>query len=118
MIGLRARLKVMRSSYVHVDSAAGSVLGLFGVIVTSWYVGLTFVNSPFAFLDQQIQQSGIIKALYNIAPTVPGPIAALNRILTSPDNFSGAFSDLNSNVQIPTNVDTPGVTAAAADTYR
>jgi S1-C subfamily serine protease len=118
MIGLRARLKVMRSSYVHWDSAAGSALGLLGVIVSSWYVGLTFANSPFAFLDQQIQKSAIVKALYNIAPTVPRPVAALNRILTSPDNFSGAFSNLNSNVQIPSNVDTAGVAAAAANTYK
>jgi len=118
MLGLRARLKVMRSSYVHIDSAAGSALGLLGVIVSSWYIGLTFANSPFTFLDQQIQKSAIVKALYNIAPTVPGPIAALNRLLTSPGTFSGAFFQPNSNVQIPTNVNTAGVAGAAADTYK
>jgi S1-C subfamily serine protease len=118
MIGLRARMKVMRSNFVHVDSAAGAGIGLLGVIVSSWYVGLTFANSPFTFLDQQIQASAIVRSLYNLAPTVPGPIAALNRILSSPDNFSGAFSNLNSNVQIPSNIDSPGVATAAANTYK
>ena len=118
MIGLRMRVKVLRTNFVHWDSAGGAVVGFLGVIVSCWYVGLTFANSPFPFLDQQIKNSGIIHALYNVAPTVPGPIAALSRIITSPDNFSGAFSDVNPNVQIPAAVDTPGITAAVHDTYK
>ena len=120
MIGLRMRVKVLRTRFVHWDSAGGAAVGFLGVIVASWYVGITFANSAFlpTYVVQQIRTSAIIHALYDVAPTVPGPVAALTRIITSPDNFSGAFSDVNPNVQIPALVHTPGVTAAVQDTYK
>ena len=53
-LGFRARVRSLRTRFAGLDSALGAVLAVLGVLAGSWYLGLTFSQSPWTALDNQI----------------------------------------------------------------
>ncbi len=120
-LGFRARVRTLRSRFAGWDSALGAVLATIGVLAGSWYLGLTFSQSPWTALDTQISGSAIEKALDAIAPRPPGFLATLENSLRNnsfPNPFSGIAQVAPPPATIPPLVDTAGIRAARAATSK
>ncbi|HEY8675776.1 MAG TPA: MarP family serine protease [Candidatus Dormibacteraeota bacterium] len=120
-IGFRARVRSLRTRFAAFDSALGSLLAVAGVLAGSWYLGLTFSQSPWTALDTQINGSAIEKALDGAAPRPPGFLASLENSLRNssfPNPFSAIAPIAPLPAAIPTLVDTPGIRAAEAVTSK
>jgi S1-C subfamily serine protease len=120
-IGFRARVRSLRTRFAMADSALGSILAIAGVLVGSWYLGLTFSQSPWAALDTQINGSAIEKALDSVAPRPPGFLATLENALRN-HSFPNPFSVIGpigpAPASIPPLVNTAGTRAAYAVTSK
>jgi len=120
-IGFRARVRSLRTRFAMADSALGSILAIGGVLVGSWYLGLTFSQSPWAALDTQINGSAIEKALDSVAPRPPGFLATLENALRN-SSFPNPFSVIGpigpAPAPIPALVNTAGIRAAFAVTSK
>jgi S1-C subfamily serine protease len=120
-IGFRARLHTLRTRFAQVDSALGALLAVAGALAGSWYLGLTFSQSPWTALDTQINGSAIERSLDAIAPRPPGFLATLENALRN-SSFPNPFSAINPiappPASIPPLVDTPGIRAATAVTSK
>jgi S1-C subfamily serine protease len=120
-IGFRARVRSLRTRFAMADSALGSILAFGGVLVGSWYLGLTFSQSPWAALDTQINGSAIEKALDSVAPRPPGFLATLENALRN-SSFPNPFSVIGpvgpAPAPIPPLVNTAGTRAAYAVTSK
>ena len=120
-IGFRARVRSLRTRFAMADSALGSILAIGGVLVGSWYLGLTFSQSPWAALDTQINGSAIEKALDSVAPRPPGFLATLENALRN-SSFPNPFSVIGpigpAPAPIPQLVNTAGIGAAFAATSK
>jgi S1-C subfamily serine protease len=120
-IGFRARVRSLRTRFAVADSALGSILAIGGVLVGSWYLGLTFSQSPWAALDTQINGSAIEKALDSVAPRPPGFLATLENALRN-SSFPNPFSVIGpigpAPAPIPQLVNTAGIRAAFAVTSK
>jgi S1-C subfamily serine protease len=120
-IGFRIRVRSLRTRFAKWDSALGAVAAALGVLAGSWYLGLTFSQSPLTALDNQIRGSAIEQALDAIAPRPPGFLAQLENSLRNnsfPNPFSGLAPAAPPPTAIPTLVDTPGIRAAYAVTSK
>ncbi len=118
-IGFRVRVRTLATRVAGLDSGLGAIVALAGVLISVWYVGLTFQNSQFAALDRQIQDSRIIRALDSLAPTVPAPLAQIRNALAThgfPNVFAGLGGSALPPVAIPPQIDTPGTRAATRAT--
>lgn len=120
-VGFRARARTLRTRFAVVDSAFGSALAGLGLLAGCWYLGLTFSQSPWTGLDNQIQGSAIEQALDRVAPRPPGFLATLENALRN-NQFPNPFSALSPSAPppaaIPPLVDTPGIRQAAAVTSK
>jgi S1-C subfamily serine protease len=120
-IGFRARVHAVRTKFAQVDSILGAVLAAVGVLASSWYLGLTFSQSAWIALDNQISGSAIERALDAVAPRPPGFLAQIENALSIsrfPNPFSVIAPGVPPPAAIPPLVDTPGIRAARAVTSR
>ena len=120
-IGFRVRVRTLASRVAALDSGLGAVVALAGVLISAWYVGLTFQDSRFAALDRQIQQSQVIRTLDSFAPTVPAPLARIRNVLAEsgfPNVFAGLGGSSLARVAIPAQLDTPGIESATRATVK
>jgi S1-C subfamily serine protease len=120
-VGFRARTRTLRTRFAQWDSGLGAVVAVFGVLAGSWYLGLTFSQSPWAALDTQIQHSSIERALAGIAPQPPGFLAALENSLRN-NQFTNPFAGLAPGAPEPANIppldNTSGIRTATAATSK
>ena len=120
-IGFRARTRTLRTRFAVWDSVLGSALAGVGLLAGCWYLGLTFSQSPWTGLDNQIQNSAIEQALDRIAPRPPGFLATLENALRNnqfPNPFSALAPVAPPPAAIPPLVDTAGIRRAAAVTSK
>ncbi|HEX4754533.1 MAG TPA: MarP family serine protease, partial [Candidatus Dormibacteraeota bacterium] len=120
-IGFRARTHTLRTRFAAWDSGLGAAIAALGVLAGSWYLGLTFSQSPWAALDGQIQRSAIERALADVAPQPPGFLATLQNALRNnqfPNPFAGLAPGAPAPADIPPLVDTAGIRRAATATSK
>jgi S1-C subfamily serine protease len=120
-LGFRARTRALRTRFARIDSVLGAIVGVLGVLAGSWYLGLTFSQSPWTALDNQIRGSAIEQALDRIAPRPPGFLAQLENSLRNnrfPNPFSGLSPLAPPPAAIPPLVDTPGIRHATSVTSK
>ncbi|MEP6625227.1 MAG: MarP family serine protease [Acidimicrobiia bacterium] len=120
-IGFRARVHTLTTRVAGIDSGLGAVVALGGMLISAWYVGLTFQDSRYATLDRQIHDSRIIRALDALAPTVPAPLAQIRTALADhgfPNVFAGLGGSSLAPVPIPPEIDTAGTQAATRATVK
>jgi len=115
-VGYRVRVAALRTQFAQLDSVLGSALAALGVLVGAWYLGLTFAQSPFTRLDKQISGSAILRALDDIAPRPPAFLGSLENLLRAsefPNPFAGLAPQTLPQVDLPADVDTPGIRHAS-----
>jgi S1-C subfamily serine protease len=116
-VGYRVRVAAMRTRLAEIDSVGGAVLAFLGALVGTWFLGHTFVQSPYARLDAQIQGSWIMRQLDAAFPRPPAFLNQLRQVLHDP-NLGSPFSGLGppdvGPLQIPPSADTLGIRRAAA----
>jgi hypothetical protein len=103
------------------DSAAGAVLSALAVLAMCWFLGLSFSRGPSPDLAYLLQRSTVLHALDRVAPRPPGFLARVEGILSGvsfPPVFAGLEPTLPGALPIPTSVNTPGVSHAAAVTVK
>lgn len=120
-LGFRARVKTLRTRFAEWDSVAGSIIAVVGILATSWYVGLTFSNSPWTGVNDQIQGSAVIRALDTIFPTPPGFLLKLQQVFRN-SQLPNAFAAIGGGdlppQPLPASINTPGVRDATAEVSR
>ena len=120
-IGFRFRARTLRTSFAGWDSALGALLAVLGVLAGCWYLGLTFSQSPWVAVDDQITHSAIEQALDRIAPRPPGFLAQLENALRNnqfPNPFAALAPGAPPPVAIPPLVDTTGIRGVTAVTSK
>lgn len=120
-VGYQVRVAALRTEFAQIDSGLGSALAALGVVVGAWYLGLTFAFSPFTGLDLQIRNSAILRALDDVAPRPPAFLGQLENLLRGsafPNPFAGLAPENLNPVQLPADISTPGIRAAAAATAK
>lgn len=120
-IGFRARSRSLRTRFAGWDSGLGAVLAIFGVLAGSWYLGLTFSQTPWTGLANQISGSTIERALDGVAPRPPGFLASLENALRNnqfPNPFAGLSRNAPPPASIPPLVDTAGIRTATSATSK
>jgi S1-C subfamily serine protease len=120
-IGFNIRSLSLHTALAPVDSAFGVILGIIGSLAGAWYLGLTFSQSPWVPLDDQIHNSAIEKALDSFFPRPPGFLADIENTLRGsvfPNVFSSIAPNRFAPIQIPPLLNTLGVRAAASVTEK
>jgi S1-C subfamily serine protease len=120
-IGFRVRQTTSRSVFGKADAGVGAVMGLLGALAAAWYLGLTFSQSPWVSLDNQISNSRIERALDGFMPRPPAFLATIGNLLlpgNSPNPFSTILNIPPSPVAIPALVNTPGIRQATGVTSK
>jgi S1-C subfamily serine protease/uncharacterized membrane protein required for colicin V production len=120
-VGFRFRLASLRSRFAYSDSVLGSFAAMLGVLAVSWYMGITFVQSRWTYLDHQIEGSFIVTSLARIAPSPPGFIAQAESAIGGVDGpipLAGLLPPDLPVVDIPPSADTPGIQAATSRTAK
>ena len=104
-----------------IDSFAGAIFSTLAVLSVSWFLGLSLARVPSPQLSNAIQRSAVLRTLDGIAPRPPAFLARVQTIIAGV-NFPAAFSGLEppapSALPLPSNVNTPGVRAAADETLK
>ncbi len=119
--GYWARVATVRTAFARVDSWGGSVLAGIGVLAGAWYLGLVFADSPYVPLDRQIRDSAILRTLDGIAPRPPAFLASIEQLLRGksfPNPFATLAPQILPPVEIPAEVNTPGIQNAASVTSK
>ncbi len=120
-IGHRIRQRTSQTIFGPADAALGAIIGLVGALAAAWFLGLTFSQSPWVGLDNQISGSTIERALDGVMPRPPAFLATLGNLIR-PGNFPNPFSTILSlpptPVTIPPLVDTPGIRQATSVTSK
>ena len=103
------------------DSILGALFSAVAVLSVSWFIGLSLDRGPSPELAQAIQRSVVLRALDSVAPRPPAFLAQVEGILSGvrfPSAFSGLEPLIRSPLPVPSSADSPGIRAAAADTYK
>ena len=121
-IGYQIRQRTQRTAVLgKVDAAVGAALGLVAALVTSWYLGLMFSQSPWVPLDNQISDSTIERTLDGFMPRPPGFLATIGNLFL-PGDFPNPFSTIldipQAPVAIPPLVNTAGIREATSVTSK
>jgi S1-C subfamily serine protease len=120
-IGFRIRQRAMRTIFGKADAGVGAVVGVLGALAAAWYLGLTFSQSAWVSLDNQISGSTIERALDGVMPRPPAFLAIIGNLL-HPGNFPNPFSTIlnvpQAPVAVPPLVNTPGIRRAASVTSK
>ena len=121
-IGFRIRQRAQHSMVLgKADSVIGAVLGLAVALVAAWYLGLTFSQSAWITLDNQISNSRIERSLDRFMPRPPGFLATIGNFIL-PGDFPNVFSTIldipQAPVAIPPLVDTAGIREATSVTVK
>lgn len=120
-IGHRVRQRTSLTIFGPADAALGAIIGLLGALAVAWFLGLTFSQSPWVGLDDQISGSTIERALDGVMPRPPAFLATLGNLIR-PGDFPNPFSTIlslpSAPVTIPPLVDTPGIRQATSVTSK
>lgn len=103
------------------EHVAGAIFSGLAVLAVSWFLGLTFDRGPVPQVSSLIQTSFVLRQLDAIAPRPPGFLARVEATLADapfPQTFAGLVPPLPAALPPPAAVDTAGVRAAEAVTFR
>jgi S1-C subfamily serine protease len=107
------RRKILRTGvHTATDSIGGAALSAMAVLITCWFLGLSFSRGPSPQIAQQIQRSIVLHSLDAVAPRPPVFLASVEGILSGvafPPVFAGLEPSLPGALPVPGSVDTPGV---------
>jgi S1-C subfamily serine protease len=113
-LGYQVRVAALRTKLASVDSYFGAALAIVGTLAGSWYLGLSFKDSPSQALNRQINDSAILRALDRAAPTQPAFLGSIQKLFSGtnfPNPFANLAPELLSPVPepVPADLQTPGI---------
>jgi S1-C subfamily serine protease len=116
-LGYQVRIAALKTKLAAVDSYLGAALAILGTLAGSWYLGLSFKDSPSQALNRQINDSAIIRALVRAAPAEPAFLGSLQKLFNSngfPNPFANLAPDFLSPVPepVPADLQTTGIVNA------
>ena len=76
-----------------VDSAAGSLVAVVAVLLTTWFISYNLVNGPFPSLSSEIRGSAIVRGLDRSLPRPPTVLAEVRQLLNR-FGFPEVFADV------------------------
>ncbi len=120
-IGIRVRQHTRHTVLGKADAGLGAVLGVIGALLAAWYLGLTFSQSPWVGLDNQISGSAIERSLDRFMPRPPGFLATIGNLFVAgdfPNPFSTILNLPSAPVTIPPLVNTAGIRQATSVTSK
>jgi S1-C subfamily serine protease len=112
----RATLQSQHPRVLSFDAQAGAGVGALGVLAALWYVAIVFSNSAWGALADQIQGSGIERALSTVAPKPPSFLTSVSQLISGnafPNPFSGLVHSALPHIDAP-----PDLPAAARGVQR
>ena len=119
-LGYQVRIAALRTKLASVDSYAGAALAIVGTLAGSWYLGLSFKDSPSQALNRQINDSAILRALDRAAPQQPAFLGSIQKLFNSsgfPNPFANLAPEFLSPVPepVPADLQTPGILNATRE---
>jgi S1-C subfamily serine protease len=116
-LGYQVRIAALKTKLAAVDSYLGAALAILGTLAGSWYLGLSFKDSPSQALNRQINDSAIIRTLVRAAPAEPAFLGSLQKLFNSngfPNPFANLAPDFLSPVPepVPADLQTTGIVNA------
>jgi hypothetical protein len=103
------------------EQLGGALFSGATVLLTGWFLGLTFDRGPSADISRLIQNSAILRGLDGSLPPPPGFLAGVQKVLAGvpfPSTFAGLAPTVPQPATLPASVDTPGIAAARGEVYR
>jgi S1-C subfamily serine protease len=114
VIGVRFWTLARRSMFGTVDAVAGSVVAIFAVLLSTWFIAFNLVNGPFPALSKEIRGSAVVRTLDRSLPRPPAVLAEVRQFLNR-FGFPEVFADVPPAPAGPVNGPTRGQAKAAAD---
>jgi S1-C subfamily serine protease len=94
-IGAAMRSTVTWHSATVLDSAGGAVVSLVSVLLIAWVVGSVLNGSPFPLVDQQVNNSLVLRTLDRVMPSPARTMFSdFRRLLDSNSTFAEVFSGI------------------------
>jgi S1-C subfamily serine protease len=94
-IGAAMRSTVTWHSATVLDSAGGAVVSLVSVLLIAWVVGSVLNGSPFPVVDQQVNNSLVLRTLDRVMPSPARTMFSdFRRLLDSNSTFAEVFSGI------------------------
>ena len=112
--GLWSRLR--RARFGGLDAAGGAMTAAAGALVVVWLLASILVNSQFSLVANQIDGSGIVRAVTDVMPPIPTALAPVERFLSDEglQLVADGFIQLAGPVPYPSAVEVREGTARAA----
>lgn len=115
-LGMRAWRAIRQRRFGAADAGAGAVLAVAGTLVLTWLFASVLVNSQFAVVTRQINNSTIVRALDRVMPPVPNSFQSVERFLSSrgfPVVFANIVPEPSGPVTLPSAPELRKAVAAA-----
>jgi len=94
-IGAAMRSTVTWRSATALDSAGGAVVSIVSVLLIAWVVGSVLNGSPFPVVDQQVNNSLVLKTLDRVMPSPARTMFSdFRRLLDNNSTFAEVFSGI------------------------
>jgi S1-C subfamily serine protease len=102
------------------EQVGGAILSGATVLLSGWFLGLTFAQGPSPDVARIIQQSALLRALDGFLPPPPPFMAGVAKVLSDAPfaTFAGLEPGLSRPPPLPASTNTPGVQLATRSVYR
>jgi S1-C subfamily serine protease len=92
LIGARVGRALGKRGFGSADAAAGIVVSITTILLTTWFLAFNLVQGPFPALSRQIRESAVVRSLDAVLPRPPSLLAQVRQFLNRfgfPEVFAG-----------------------------
>jgi S1-C subfamily serine protease len=92
LVGARMGRALGKRGFGSADAAAGIVVAVTTILLTTWFLAFNLVQGPFPGLSRQIRESAVVRGLDAVLPRPPSLLGQVRRFLNRfgfPEVFAG-----------------------------
>jgi S1-C subfamily serine protease len=92
LVGARVGRALGKRGFGSADAAAGILVSVVTILLTTWFLAFNLVQGPFPGLSRQIRESAVVRGLDAVLPRPPSLLAQVRRFLNRfgfPEVFAG-----------------------------
>lgn len=92
LVGARVGRALGKRGFGSADAAAGIVVSVTTILLTTWFLAFNLVQGPFPGLSRQIRESAVVRGLDAVLPRPPSLLGQVRRFLNRfgfPEVFAG-----------------------------
>lgn len=92
IVGARVGRALGKKGFGSADAAAGIVVAIVTILLTTWFLAFNLVQGPFPALSRQIRESAVVRGLDAVLPRPPSLLGQVRRFLNRfgfPEVFAG-----------------------------